>query len=143
MNSTTVTVFVAIVALIVGYLVGSMTNDRVDITDVDTPRSATSPNNTNNNNANITSQNDGNVDSTLVSGEPYEVAFTIKVANLPSTQQQALRVMGVDDAEISITNGMVACAESEVGAARVVEIKNGGSVSVSEGVVLMRCYSAN
>ena len=142
MNSTTVTVLVGIVGLIIGFLVGSTMSDNVDITDDVNPKSVTTQS-TNNNNANVPTQNDGNVDSTLVSGEPYEVAFTIKVANLPSTQQQALKVMGVNDAEISITNGMVACAEAEVGAARVTEIKNGASVSISEGIVLMRCYSAS
>jgi hypothetical protein len=81
--------------------------------------------------------------TTLVTGNPEETAFTITVADLPEVQQQALRTVGIEDATLVITNAMVACIEASVGVDRMLEIKNGSGVSVTEGFTLARCYTTN
>lgn len=86
---------------------------------------------------------DGKVDSTLVSGNSSDVAFSIPISGLPQAQQTALKAMGINGDSFVVTKGMVACAEAKIGAQRVKEIQNGASTSVSEGLTLMGCYKAN
>jgi mannose/fructose/N-acetylgalactosamine-specific phosphotransferase system component IIC len=81
------------------------------------------------------------VDSTLVAGAENETAFTIQVESLPSAQQMMLRAAGVDGDSVVITKGMVACAETKMGASRVIEIQNGAQISMSEGSALIGCYN--
>lgn len=65
--------------------------------------------------------------------------FTIDVHSLPEAQQMALRAAGVHDSQIYISAETIACAEIEIGASRVEEIKNGATPSISEGAKLMGC----
>ncbi len=72
-----------------------------------------------------------------------EVAFTIDVTKLPEAQQVSLKTMGMNDTKIEVTNAMVTCAEADISASRVAEIKGGASVTASEGIKLVSCYNAN
>lgn len=78
--------------------------------------------------------------SEMAGGNSGEVAFTIRLDSLSEAQQAMVRGMGIDSNEIQVTYGMVACAEAEIGAARVEEIRNGAAPSMTEGVKLMGCY---
>ena len=76
--------------------------------------------------------------------EEQEVAFSIKVANLPEAQQTALGVMGfTSTSSIEITNKMVTCAKVDMSETRMAEVKDGATVTAAEGVRLMSCYNAN
>lgn len=83
------------------------------------------------------------VDSTLVVGGEDEAAFTIQIDSLPPEQRMMLKGAGVGGDRVVITNGMVACAENEMGAKRVLEIKNGAEISLTEGAALVGCYTKN
>ncbi len=78
--------------------------------------------------------------SEMAGGNSGEVAFTIRLDSLSEAQQAMVRGMGIDSNEIQVTYGMVACAEAEIGAARVEEIRNGAAPSMTEGMKLMGCY---
>ncbi len=69
-----------------------------------------------------------------------EVAFTINVENIPEAQRAFLKTMGITGNEIVVTNTMLACAQVEIGIDRMVEIQNGATPSVSEGLALAGCY---
>ena len=69
-----------------------------------------------------------------------EVAFTINVENIPETQRAFLKTMGITGNEIVVTNTILACAQAEIGIVRMVEIQNGATPSVSEGLALAGCY---
>lgn len=71
------------------------------------------------------------------------VAFTLSIDSLSESQKSMLRTMGVDANEIQVTNNMMACAEAEIGGARINEIRNGATPSMGEGIALMGCYTAN
>ena len=68
------------------------------------------------------------------------VAFTINVENIPETQRAFLKTMGITGNEIVVTNTILACAQAEIGIVRMVEIQNGATPSVSEGLALAGCY---
>ncbi len=82
-------------------------------------------------------------ESVLVTGNPNDVAFTINVNTLSSSQRTALRAAGVSGDELVITKGMVACSEAEIGADRMLAIQSGGSPSLTEGTAIVSCYSSN
>ena len=67
-------------------------------------------------------------------------AFTINVENIPETQRALLKTMGITGNEIVVTNTILACAQVEIGIDRMVEIQNGATPSVSEGLALAGCY---
>lgn len=75
---------------------------------------------------------------TVENGEA--VAFTINVENIPETQRAFLTTMGISGNEIVVTNAMLACAEAEIGVARMLEIKNGATPAMTEGLKLAGCY---
>ncbi len=60
--------------------------------------------------------------------------------NLTPGQRQMLTAMGINADEFTVTAEMIACAETELGAERVEEIKNGATPSFGEGVSLVACY---
>lgn len=69
-----------------------------------------------------------------------DVAFTLRLQNLSVEQRAFLRLKGIDGDEIQVTNGMVTCAEAKLGRDRVVAIRNGASLSMSEQIQLLACY---
>jgi hypothetical protein len=71
-----------------------------------------------------------------------EVAFTIQVSDLSNSQQTMLRGLGIKESEIQITNDMVTCAETKLGASRMAEIRGGAKPSFSEGAQLVVCYNS-
>ncbi len=73
--------------------------------------------------------------STIVPSEP----FTVGVSDLPESQQKVLNTLGLDQASLTITPAMVECAVGALGEARVAEIKNGATPSLSEGLTLISC----
>ncbi len=60
--------------------------------------------------------------------------------SLPQGQLDMLKSFGIDPATVTITPAMMACAESKVGVARFVEIKNGATPTMFEGAKLVACY---
>jgi len=130
-----------IVGVIIGYLIGTFTADTEMGTAVQDAGERAEQNlqevDLSNNDMN---NNDTATNST---GEASETAFVIEVDRLSSEQQIAIRAAGVGGEEIVITRGMVACAETEIGSERVVEIENGASISMSEGITLIACYNDN
>lgn len=49
----------------------------------------------------------------------------------------------MNDTKIEITNMMMTCAKKDMSDSRLAEIKEGASVTMSEGVKLVSCYNAN
>lgn len=81
-------------------------------------------------------ENDGSVTASV----PAE-GFKIDASVLSETQRKMLEGMGVDTSNLTFTPDMVACAEAEVGSARLMEIKDGASPNINEGASLMGCYN--
>lgn len=79
--------------------------------------------------------NDGSVSANVP-----EEGITVDTSGLSDTQRKMLETMGVDTENIILTPEMVVCAEAKVGSARLLEIQNGASPSVSEGASLAACY---
>jgi len=137
-----VVIITLLIGVIIGYLIGTLTATTAVGTAI--KESGTqAQNNIGQNNNNPDGSLSGEVRSDLVTGDANEPAFTIAVSSLGATQQAMLRTMGISEDEITITKGMVACAEVEIGAGRVVEIQNGAAVTMGEGVTLVRCYNGN
>ncbi len=59
-------------------------------------------------------------------------------AGMTPEQKSMLQGLGIDISKITPT--MIACAETSLGAARVAEVKNGASLSLTEKVKLVACY---
>lgn len=64
----------------------------------------------------------------------------VSTTNLSAGQKQLLSALGIDATGITITPAMIACAEAKVGGARVQEISNGATPTLSEGMTLLACY---
>lgn len=145
-NTTHTNPIVIIVTLVIGvgigYLIGVMTADTAVGTSIQTVAEYAEQN-IEENIANSNDDESEQVDSTLVAGDEAEPAFVIQVDSLTSAQQTMVRTAGVSGDSIIITKGMVACAEAEIGAPRVVEIQNGAEISMSEGIILVGCYTSN
>ena len=124
----------AIATFALGYVLGSFNGEPSDLAEVrDSIQSGAQEA------ADAIGGNDTNT-SEMAGGNSGEVAFTIRLDSLSEAQQAMVRTMGIDSNEIQVTYGMVACAEAEIGAARVEEIRNGASPSMAEGMKLMGCY---
>lgn len=92
---------------------------------------------------NETSNDTDDANSELSETEKNQPAFTIVISDLPEAQRSALKAMGVDGNEIVVTEGMLACAETKIGADRMNEIRNGTAPSTGESISLFACYSQN
>ncbi len=135
MNNTAVTVIVGVIALILGFFLGTM------MTDNDGERAATSTPSNVSQNTPVTPNAPATSTPVAPAADPDEVAFTIETERLPELQQQALISLGIEETELEITNAMVSCVESEVGSSRMMQIRNGATTTVSESVTLVGCYS--
>jgi len=62
-------------------------------------------------------------------------------SQMTAEQRKMLESFGLNPDTITITPGMVACAEAKLGAARIAEIEGGSTPSFLEGVSLMGCFS--
>jgi len=80
------------------------------------------------------------VDNTASTSVDSEVAFTLKMQDLSAEQRAFLAMRGVEGDEVEVTNGMVDCAEAKLGIERVMEIRNGAALSMTEKVQLLACY---
>ena len=69
-------------------------------------------------------------------------AVDVKSNNLTEEQLSLARALGIDPKNVTITQEMIVCAESKLGADRVEEIKNGATPSFGEGVTLAGCYTS-
>lgn len=69
-----------------------------------------------------------------------EEGIKLDSSTLSDGQRKMLEAMGIDTENITLTPEMVACAEAKVGSARLIEIQNGASPSVTEGAALAACY---
>jgi len=142
-NNTGLMIAVGIVGLLIGYIIGvstssSTTGQAISSSTEEMADTATAAVTADANQQPATTAN-----SALVTGNPSDVAFTIDATNLSAGQRTALSAAGISEDSIVITNGMVVCMEAEIGADRMMDIQNGGSPSISEGIALASCYSAN
>jgi hypothetical protein len=129
-----------IVGVVIGFLIGTMAAGSTDNAALNTAQDRVPvSNDQNTTNTQPSGSNSDPVDSTLVEGDANETAFAIQVGTLSAGQQTMLKAAGVDGDSINITKGMVACAEAEIGASRVVEIQNGAQMSMAESVTLIGC----
>jgi len=69
-----------------------------------------------------------------------EGSVSVKASNLTDGQKKLLTALGIDADTITVTPEMIACAETSLGDARVVEITNGATPSFTEGLKLAACY---
>jgi hypothetical protein len=71
--------------------------------------------------------------------QPAPEPIAIQKADLTSGQQKVLDTVGIGAPSFTITSSMISCAESEFGAARVEEIKNGATPGPLEALKLLGC----
>lgn len=88
-----------------------------------------------NNEPGVTATNDVS-DETVAT----ESDTTISTSNLTDGQKKMLSALGIDAESIVVTPEMAACADASLGAARMNEIINGATPSLTEGVKLVACY---
>ena len=69
-----------------------------------------------------------------------EGSTKVNTSSLSEGQKTMLRALGVDVDTLVVTPAMIACAETSVGTARALEIKNGATPSMIEGAKLVACY---
>jgi hypothetical protein len=74
------------------------------------------------------------------SSDTGEGNVSVEASNLTDGQKQLLSALGIDADSITVTPEMIACAETSLGDARVVEITNGATPSFTEGLKLAACY---
>jgi len=140
-NNTIIAVVIGIVIVTVGFLMYGAMNDEPEAV----PTSATPSQSASSAEIEARLKQDA-ADKAAKDAEAAkakEVAFTIDVAKLLEAQQVTLKTMGMNDTKIEVTNAMVTCAEADMSASRVAEIKGGASVTASEGIKLVSCYNAN
>ncbi len=130
-TSTFGTIAMALVIFVCGYLLGYFTGDATKAVVATTSNAVEEK---------ITDNGLGSAEEVPTVEDPDGVAFTINIENIPEAQRTFLRTMGIDGNEIVVTNQMLACAEAKLGSARMTEIQNGATPSMSEGVSLMACY---
>jgi hypothetical protein len=137
-NSGTI-VFAVIIGLVIGFFAGQMignspsgevikslsSDGSIDLTTPNNIRTEQSADDNTNSPASTASENKG---------------FVIKIDNLPEAQKVALRGLGVSGPELVVTEEIIVCAETEIGAPRLYEIRNGATPSISEGLKLISCY---
>jgi len=99
----------------------------------DTADTTDTTNTTGTTNTGQTTQTEGSVDTQIT--EPIEVG-----SKMTAEQRKMLESFGLNPDEITITPGMIACAEAKVGTARIQEITNGATPSFMEGAALVTCY---
>lgn len=82
----------------------------------------------------------GTQDAPVTRGTQTSGGGNANTASLSEGQLKMLASFGIDPDTVTITPQMVACAEAKLGAARIEELKNGATPSMSEGISLMACY---
>lgn len=89
-----------------------------------------------------TALNEENVRTTdTTSGTSTTSADTASSGVTLTAEQRALvESFGIDPDTVHITPAMIACAEAEVGSARLAQIQGGDKPSFTEGMKLMACY---
>ncbi len=141
MNNNLIFAVIAVIIIVIGFFIYGTMNDEPEAAAVKTEssRSAT--------NAEVEAQLEREAtfraEREAEEAKAQEVAFTVDVTKLPEAQQATLKTMGMNDTSIDITNAMVTCAEADMSEERVLEIKDGASVTASEGISLVSCYNAN
>lgn len=114
MDKTLLTVIVAIVVVITGFIIYDGIYD--DTAKVSTIPTSTPVANTSSTTAEIEAKRQRDRDEQIMRDEKeaQTVAFKIDVAKLPTAQQLALKTVGVSSSSIDITNAMVACARFQI-----------------------------
>lgn len=120
-SHTILTVVLVVVAFAIGYIAGTL-----DFS----PRTVTTTFNQENVRVDDTISNTDTPSTHTVSGE----------VTLTPDQQQLVESFGIDPNTIHITPSMIACAEAELGSARLAQIQNGDKPSFTEGLKLVACY---
>ncbi|OGG65424.1 hypothetical protein A3I99_01585 [Candidatus Kaiserbacteria bacterium RIFCSPLOWO2_02_FULL_45_11b] len=140
MNNNVLVAVIVVILIVIGFFIYGAMNDETDTV----PTTATSSNSsTGSTSAEIEAEFARNATIRAEEAKAKEVAFTIDVTKLPEAQQASLKVMGMNDTSIDITNAMLTCARVDMSETRVKEIEDGASVTASEGIKLVSCYNAN
>lgn len=135
-NNTFLTVAVALLIFVGGYVLGYLSADTADEV-MEVASEQVSDNGTLS--GAVVADDAAPAQATVVDNGD-EVAFVIDVSQIPDSQRAFLRTMGIEGNEISVTNTMLACAEAEIGVERMGEIRYGATPSMSEGLKLAGCY---
>jgi hypothetical protein len=65
--------------------------------------------------------------------------ITVSTESLPESQQKVLDTLGIGTQSVTVTEEAVACAVKALGAARALELKEGATPSIAEGLTLLAC----
>jgi hypothetical protein len=65
--------------------------------------------------------------------------ITVSTESLPESQQKVLDTLGIGAQSVTVTPQAVACAVETLGVARALEIKEGSTPSIAEGLTLLTC----
>lgn len=139
MKNSGIIVLAVIISLVIGFFAGQMigsspSNKVMKSLSGDSAVDLTTPNNLR------TEQSDDENANNPASTASENKGFVIEIDNLPEAQKVALRGLGVSGSELVVTEEIIFCAETEIGASRLNEIRNGAAPSMSEGLKLIGCY---
>lgn len=124
-NKTLLTIILMVVVFGAGFLMGRMTASGVTVfTEGDTES------------ANPVGQASDDRDTSAATTD----GTTIDSSSMTDDQRILISALGLDPNNVTVTAEMITCAEAELGAARVEEIKNGATPSFTEGASLVACY---
>ena len=143
MNNNVLVAVIAVIIIVIGFFIYGAMNDDTDTVPVTATSSNSSTASSSATSAEIEAQLEREAIIRAEEAEAKKVAFTIDVTKLPEAQQASLKLMGMNDTSIEITNAMLTCARVDMSETRVKEIEDGASVTASEGVKLVSCYNAN
>jgi hypothetical protein len=65
--------------------------------------------------------------------------ITVSTENLPASQQKVLDTLGIGTQSITVTPKAVECAVTALGSVRALELKEGGTPTIAEGLTLLAC----
>jgi len=71
---------------------------------------------------------------------PAPAPISIDATSLPPGQQRVLETFGLDQATVTISPAVIACAEAAIGADRLAAITAGDTPAIMEGIKLANCY---
>lgn len=143
MNNNVLIVVGGIIIIVVGFLIyGTMNDDVVVVPITSTSTAVTGSSSATSAEVEAQLKKDAELRAEN-EAKAKEVAFTIDVTKLPEAQQASLKLMGMNETSIDITNAMITCARVDMSETRVKEIEDGASVTASEGIKLVSCYNAN
>lgn len=131
MTHILLTAILVVLALGVGFYIGSDSNDDLILTDGEGLPTTSTTDNTSDAGSQIRE-----------GGQPPSAGSTTTIATdrLTDGQKRVLGLLGVDADTLTITPAMEACAREAIGETRLQEIIAGDTPSLGEGADLLQCY---